>query len=453
MRAELEALVGPAAVTEHQRRDLWPLGLMRERAGAPAAATWSVRPAEYAQVQRLLEWAGRSGVRVTPIGNLSGVCGAAAPGQDEVALDLRGFDRILDVDAGNLTCHVQAGMLGLALEERLLDRDLTLGHYPSSLPVSTVGGLIATRSSGQESSRWGSIEDMLLGVTAVLPDGTMLLPRPGPRSAAGPALHQLFAGSEGSLGVILDAVLKINRKPRRVIGRGYLFDDVTTGIEVMRETVQRGLRPLVMRLYDREDTAFQGVDGDGCLLVIAFAGEPGIAAAESRSFTSLRQGRGRDAGDEPWLRWRRHRFDLSAERMLRLLEPPGSFLDTIELAAPWSDLFALWSEVKAALAGLGAIGLCHFSHAYPQGCCAYFSFAGFAESEAEAERLYLQAWEAAMAACARNRATITHHHGVGQARSAWIRAEMDGWWTLWSAIRGAADPAGTLNPRAVGGYR
>src|SRR5207237_9851251 len=132
------------------------------------------------------------------------------------------------------------------------EKGLTPGHYPTSLPGTTVGGLISTRSSGQESSRYGSIEDMVLGLAVVLPDGTFAAPRPGPRSAAGPALHQLFAGAEGGLGVVLGAVLRVHRVPEATVGRGYAFGDLRAGLECMRSIMQAGIRPLVMRLYDAE---------------------------------------------------------------------------------------------------------------------------------------------------------------------------------------------------------
>src|SRR3989475_2256927 len=118
----------------------------------------------------------------------------------------------------NLTCRCESGVNGMALEEHLNKRGLTLGHFPSSLPGTTVGGLCSTRSSGQESSRYGSIEDLVMGLAVVMPDGTFAAPRPGPRSAVGPALHELWLGSEGGLGVILEAVLRVHRLPRSVMG-------------------------------------------------------------------------------------------------------------------------------------------------------------------------------------------------------------------------------------------
>lgn len=431
-------------------RDLWPLAVMRQRAGRPPAEVLAVRPDSYEQVAALLRWAAGEGVSIVPVGAATGVCGAATVDSGEVALDLAGFDRILEVDESNLTCRVQAGVLGLALEEHLLERGLTLGHYPSSLPVSTVGGLVVTRSSGQESSRYGSIEDMLLGVTAVLPGGALVHPRPGPRSAVAPALHQLFAGSEGALGVVLEAVLRVHRRPAVVLGGGWLFTDLASGLDAAREIMQRDLRPLVLRLYDQDDTAFQGVAESGCLLVTAAAGEPGVAAAEFEAIAAICN-KARDLGAPAFERWRQHRFDLSARRLLEFLEPAAALVDTIEVAAPWTVIAEVHAEVKAALREAAGFALCHFSHAYGQGCCAYFTFAGRGADEADAERRYLAAWEGAMSACSRLGATISHHHGVGRARAGWAAEELEGWWRVWQQLRSALDPQGIMNPHAVGG--
>jgi len=453
MRPELEKIVGAAALDERPVRDHWPLGIMDERSGNPAPRVLVARPSTREQVAAILRWASANDVAVTPLGGGTGVCGALSPRAGELVLDMGAFDRILEVDETNLTCTCEAGVNGLVLETHLNERGLTLGHFPSSLPGTTVGGLVATRSSGQESSRYGGVEDMVQGLAVVLPDGTFAAPRPGPRSAAGPALHQLWLGSEGALGVILGAVLRVHRLPASVIGRGYGFPDLASGLDAMRTIMQSGLRPLVMRLYDPEDTAFNGYDlsGGECMLVVANAGLPGVARAEADAVAGIAAA-AKDVGDAPWLRWQKHRFDLSAERMKSFLQPPGSYLDTIELAAPWTVLPTLHARVKSAIA-VGGLALCHFSHAYEPGCCAYFTFGGSEGREQDARAAYMRAWEGAMSAALELGATITHHHGVGQVRARWVADEMGGWMRVWRSIKDSLDPAGVMNPRAVGGTR
>ena len=453
MRADLEKIVGAPAVDERPVRDLWPLGIMAERAGNAPPRILVVRPAGRDQVAEILRWAGANNVAVTPVGGGSGVCGAVSPEAGEIALDMSALDRVFEIDETNLVCKCEAGVNGYALEQQLNARGLTLGHYPSSLPGTTVGGLISTRSSGQESSRYGSIEDIVIGLAVVLPDGTFAAARPGPRSAAGPALHELFMGAEGGLGVILGATLRVHRLPEATVGRGYAFADLHAGLECMRAVMQSGIRPLVMRLYDHEDAAFSGYevhDGE-VALVVATAGARKVAEAEASEVKTL-AGQARALGEEAWGRWLAHRFDLSAERLQALLAPAGAYLDTIELAAPWTVLPELHARVKSAI-GVGGLALCHFSHAYEQGCCAYFSFAGSGGTEAEARATYGRAWEGAMTAALELGAAITHHHGVGQARSRWIADEMGGWMRVWKAVKEGIDPEGIMNPRAVGGSR
>ena len=451
MRSEVAEIVGAGAVDERPIRDLWPLAIMQERDGHPPATVLVAKPSSRDHVIALLRWASANHVAVTPMGGGSGVCGALAPEGGELVLDIGGMDRILEIDETNLTCTCEAGVNGYALEQALNAKGLTLGHYPSSLPGTTVGGLISTRSSGQESSRYGGIEDIVLGLAVVLADGTFAQPRPGPRSAVGPALHQVFVGAEGGLGVVIGAELKVHRLPESTVGRGYAFPDMVGGLECMRRVMQSGIRPLVMRLYDAEDTAFNGYDLDAgeCLLVVATAGPAGVAAAEAEVVRQLAAGT-RELGEDPWVRWQRHRFDLSAERLKAFLQPPGAYLDTIELGAPWTVLPGLHARVKSAIA-VGGLALCHFSHAYEQGCCAYFSFGGSGGTEAEAREAYGRAWDGAMSAARELGATISHHHGVGQVRSRWVAAELGGWMRVWQIVKEGIDPLGIMNPRAVGG--
>ena len=453
MRAELEKIVGAPNVDERPIRDLWPVAVMEQRAGHASPRVLVVRPHGREQVAAVLRWATANSIMVTPLGGGSGVCGALAPAQGEIVVDMGGFDRILEIDEVNLLCTCEAGVNGYELEQKLNARGLTLGHFPSSLPATTLGGLVATRSSGQESSRYGSIENMVQSLAVVLPDGTFAAPRPGPRSAAGPALHEVLIGSEGALGVVIGAVLRVHRLPETTVGRGYAFPDAKAGLECMREVMQSGIRPLLLRLYDAEDTAFGGyeVDAGECVLIAATAGPAGVAEAEAKAVETFAAG-ARGLGESPWQAWKDRRFDLSPERLKKFLEPAGSFLDTIEIAGRWTILPEVHARVKDAIA-VGGASLCHFSHAYEQGCCAYFTFAGARDTEDEARAAYGRAWEGAMSAALELGATITHHHGVGQVRARWIADDMGGWMKVWRAVKGGLDPQGIMNPRAVGGAR
>jgi alkyldihydroxyacetonephosphate synthase len=428
--------------------DLWPPTLMRLRSGASLAPVEVARPEGFEEVAELLREAGRSGRRVLAMGGASGVCGALTPEAGDLVLDLSALDRV-EVDEHDLVARVQAGINGLRLERRLNRQGLTLGHVPASLPVASLGGLVSTRSSGQESSRYGHVEDLVLGLTVALADGTIVEARVQPRTAVAPPLHLLFVGAEGSLGVVLEVVLRLHRLPEAVLGRGWRLETLEAGLETMRSAMQSGLRPLVMRLYDPEDAALQGLEGWS--LVAAAAGPSALAEAEAALLAGLAARAGaEDLGRGPWEAWLEHRFDLSAERLRDLLAAPGSFLDTIEVAATWSRLPALYREVKAHLGRVG-VALCHFAHATAQGCCAYFTVLGRAPDEATAERDHAEAWRGTMEIALRHGATIGHHHGVGRARAPWVAEEMGGWWEVWRRVRSALDPERRLNPDGVGG--
>jgi alkyldihydroxyacetonephosphate synthase len=229
--------------------DLWPVTLMRLRSGGAPPVVEVARPDRFEEVGELLREARRSGRRVLAMGGASGVCGALAPGPGDLVLDLSALDR-MEVDEHDLVARVQAGVNGLRFERWLNRRGMTLGHVPASLPVASLGGLISTRSSGQESSRYGNIEDLLLGLTVALADGSIVEARVQPRTAVAPPLHLLFVGAEGSLGIVLEAALRVHRLPETVLGRGWRLGTLETGLEVMRAVMQGGLRPLVLRLYD-----------------------------------------------------------------------------------------------------------------------------------------------------------------------------------------------------------
>ena len=445
---DLERLIGPGTVVERTLRDLWPRGLMAARAGAAQGSAVVVRPPTVEDVSALVRWARSAKVSVTPLGGGSGVCGAISGTAGEVVLDLGALDRFT-VDPNDLIVRAEAGVNGMVLEKALNEQGLTLGHFPSSLPVASIGGLLATRSSGQQSSYHGNIEDLVLALKVVLSDGSIARSRPPARTAVGPNLHELFLGSEGGLGVIVEVVLAARRLPASVRGRGVSLSSLGAGLAAMREIMQRDLRPFVMRLYDAEDSAFQDSGAEGCLLVVAVAGEPEVTVAQALVVDRL-LANATDLGEKPWQRWLEHRFRLSADRLRQSLEPPGSYLDTIEVAAPWSVLEGLHEDVKRTLS-IDGIALGHFSHPTAQGCCAYFTFAGHAPDEGAALAAYEAAWAGAMAACERHGATIGHHHGTGLARAPWIRSEMGEWLNVWNRVRSALDPDGNMNPRALGG--
>lgn len=475
-------------------RDLWPRDLLRSRDGLPPtwpdAVCW---PQDDVQVAHVLSVATRFGVPVIPFGSASGVCGGAAttrPGT--LILDLKRMARIEELDPVSLQVRVQAGMNGERLERELAERGFTLGHFPSSIYCSTVGGWVAARSAGQLSTRYGKIEDMLVALRGVLPDGSPFETLPAPRSAFGPDLKGVLLGSEGCFGVITAATFKIWPQPEARRFRAFLAPDVRAGTEAIRRTLRRGARPAAVRLYDELDTLIIGSKGSkrsgsplkrlagkvkaafpglaravqdavlasptilkgiegmlkGCLLIYTFEGDPRITAAEESvaAEEALLVGM-KDLGEEPARAWWGHRYSVSFK--LSPLISDGFFIDTFEVACPWTDLIPLYEGVRDGLGDEVAV-MAHFSHAYPEGCSIYFSMAGKGKDEAATRDLYDRTWKRALEIARRHGATQSHHHGVGVLKQGGMAAEHGPLLRALAGLKAAVDPAWISNPGKLG---
>jgi alkyldihydroxyacetonephosphate synthase len=244
-----------AVTREAYARDLSALSHLAFRLPGQLRAPDAVaRPKDVAGVQAVLRLANERRFAVIPYGAGSGVCGGTLAVRGGVALDLKGLDRILDIDRRSLLVRVQAGVNGQLFEEALQREGLTAAHHPSSITCSTVGGWVAARGAGQLSTRYGKVEDMVVGVEVVLPDGTLVSTLVAPRSATGPDWNQLFTGSEGTLGVIVACTLRVHRLPPLRLFRSFEFEDLTRALSAIREGLQRGARPAAVRLYDPLDT-------------------------------------------------------------------------------------------------------------------------------------------------------------------------------------------------------
>jgi alkyldihydroxyacetonephosphate synthase len=463
--AALRALVGPEAVStdpgdlDAHAHDWWALALLRRRRGDPLPLPAAVvRPASTAEVAAVLRWAAETRTPVVPVGGGSGVSGGAQAVPGALALDLRRMDRVLAVDEVSLTVRAQAGIGGPALEAALAEHGLTLGHFPQSFEISTLGGWIAARSAGQKSARYGRLEDLVRGLEAVLPGGRVVRFRAVPATAAGPDLWRLLVGSEGTLGVVTEATLAVRPAPAVVAHAAYAFEDFARGLEAVRRVARAELRPAVMRLYDEADVgiAFREASAElpgGALLVLRFEGDA-LADAEERAVREvLERAGGRDLGPGLAERWWEHRNDAVAtyrEIMLGGLLGPAAAVDTMEVAGLW-PADALYDRVRAALAAHADVVGCHASHPYPQGTCLYFTFVFLgSRDDRELEARYRAAWEEAARAALAAGGTITHHHGIGLLKAPWLAEELGEGMEVLRAVKWALDPAGIMNPGKLG---
>lgn len=443
--------------------DWWPRLLMQRRAGAELPTPEVVAaPASRDELVALVRWAHAERVPLVPFGAGTGVCGGAAPVPGAVTVDLKRLNRILDLDEESGTVTVEPGVLAQSLEDHLAHRGWTLGHFPSSIHCSTMGGFLAIRSAGQASTGYGKLDDMVIGLEVVLPDGRVFTARDVPSSAAGPDLKRLFLGSEGTLGIITRATLHVRPAPATTLDRGFVVPDFATGLHAIRDVLRAGVAPPVVRLYDETDTAvvFGGQDlevPDGCLLVTGCEGRTDVAAfTESVVQDVLAAVGAHDLGREPGEHWRAHRHGMSY-RFAEYFRPGGTFgdaltLDTMEVAATWGRLPQVYTAVRDALSAHVDLVLAHVSHAYPSGACIYFTLGAVNEGdESAALRRYDAAWDAGQRAALAAGGTGSHHHGVGLLRAPYLGDELgEVGLAVLRAVKQALDPHGLANPGKLG---
>jgi alkyldihydroxyacetonephosphate synthase len=442
----------------HSAIDSWSLALLRRVRGddlpEPAAVVF---PARTEQVATVLAWASQAGTAVIPRGAGSGVCGGAQAETQAIVLDLSRMDRIGPVDPVSQTVEVQAGVRGDRLEEELATHGLTTGHYPQSIAISTVGGWIAASSAGQASTGFGAIEDLLLGLTAVLPDGEILRLRPVPRSAAGPDLRRLLVGSEGTLAVVTEATLACRARPKTWDWLAFGYPDFAAMAEALKNVRRAETGAAVLRGYDETDAqlGFGALKHTtGCVALAGFpAGPPGLDARKQAAAEIMRD-KGTELGASYGEHWWQHRND-AVQTLAQIMGPERTFgtgviVDTMEVAGLWSALPRLYDGIKTALSGRAQAVACHLSHLYPSGSSLYFTFLITGADDHDAETGYREAWQQAARTCTEAGGTITHHHGVGRLKAPFLAGELGetGLGVL-STIRQALDPAGIMNPKGL----
>ena len=470
-------------------RDLWPRHHLEVRAGRvvehsrPGLIAWPTTTEQVARVVRLCR---EEGVALVPFGAGSGVCGAVLPDGGTLVLDLKRMSSIRNIHTTEPTLDVEAGALGVTLESEMERRGWTIGHFPSSILCSTVGGWLAARGAGQCSGRYGKIEDMVASIEMVDGEGEVHTLR---RRRDGIDLTPLIIGSEGTLGVITACSLRLHPRATAHAYAAYSFADLAAGWEAMRRLFQAGLRPAVARLYDPFDSllakqgsvkrkhevpsghehpapggghaalgrllrhpawlnhAIEGLGGPalgGSTLVLIFEGqgsEPHDDA--SRAARLAAEAGGRSLGEGPARRWLQHRYSVSYRQSPVFRS--GAFSDTFEVAAPWSRLGELYESVHRALDGRVFV-MAHLSHAYPDGCSIYFSFAGAAATDDQALAVYDAAWKDALGAALAAGGTLSHHHGIGRSKAPRLGQELGAGVDVVRALMRALDPGAILNP-------
>ncbi len=434
-------------------RDWWPLSILWATAGTvPTRPAVVVRPTDAAQVAAVLALCNEARVPVTPVAGRSGVCGASLPVFGGVSLDVCGLTGVHSVDNTSLIADVGAGTFGVELEAELRSsHGVTLGHWPQSMELSTVGGWLACRSAGQYSTRYGKIEDMVVGLDVALADGRVVHTGGWPRAAVGPDLTQLFVGSEGTMGVITRSQLRVHPVPPEDRRLAFGFGSFAEGLDACRRILRRGATPAVLRLYDEVESARTFDTDDTCVLVVLDEGDPVLIEATTQVVTQ-ECSTARPLEPSCVERWLEHRNDVSA---LAALSRRHIVVDTIEIAARWSALLPIYEDAVSRLRSIdGTLAAsAHQSHAYTDGACLYFTFAGQGPDPDDldwAEAYYAEAWQAVMETTTAQGGAISHHHGVGLNRARFLAPALGAAYGTLVDLKAAVDPRGILNPGKLG---
>jgi alkyldihydroxyacetonephosphate synthase len=454
--------------------------ILRLRTGlVPALPDGVCRPRSSEEVAAVLAACSERAIRVIPWGGGTSVTGGVnvlAGDEPTVTVDLEHMAGLTDLDRRSGLAAFGPGTRGPQVEATLAEYGLTLGHFPQSWELATVGGWVATRSSGQESLGYGRIEDMVAGLELVAPDGRLSLPA-RPASAAGPDLRQLVMGSEGRLGVITEATLRVRPRPEEAAVTAALLPNFDRGLDAVRDMVIGELPLTMLRLSDPPETrvamavglaasrlgpwvdrylALRGFGDDACLLLIGAAGDRDAVDDCLRcARLVVRSQRGVWLGRGPGRHWQRDRFrhPYLRESLLDL----GFATDTLETATSWSRAASLRETIAAAIAGaLNEVDervavLCHVSHPYRDGASLYFTFFfRCAPSVEETIARWADIKRAANNALVASGATLSHHHGVGQWHAPWLEGEIGtvGIDLIETAAR-RLDRQGIMNPHVL----
>ena len=444
-----------------------------------------VRPGSEDEVAAVVRAAVSSDAVVIPFGGGSSISGSLeAPATETrpvLSVDLARLDKVLAIDSGSRLARVQAGVFGPHLEAQLGAQGYTFGHFPDSFTHSTLGGWIATRSSGMQSDRYGDIADLTRGLRVVTGSGT-LVTRPVPSTSTGPSIREMVLGSEGRLGIITEATVHVRPIPERRTILGYVFPTFADGLAAMRDIAAGECSVSVTRVSDAHETQFSfamrvrptlvdklqsnalrvylkrrlGFDlNQMCLSFIGFEGSERHVAVQRRGVGKIvRRHGGLCIGRGPGALYDQKKFDLPYIRDFLL--DRGAAGDVSETAMTWSQLASVYDAVTAAgsgaFAALGVQGylMCHLSHSYHAGACLYFTFAFRPTAGGDMIAEYDVVKSAIQQAFVDNGATLSHHHAVGTEHARWLEQDISApGVAMLKALFDGTDPGRNLNPGKI----
>jgi len=417
--------------------------------GAPVAACVAM-PANTADVVKIVNTCRENSIPLIPFGLGSGVVSGVIAHPDAVILDMSSMKRIRKIDTHNLLATFEAGVRGSDAEASLVKKGLMLGHYPQSIEVSSVGGWVATRASGQFSSAYGSVENIVVSLEVVLPNGEVLETRTTPRAAAGPNLNEIFLGSEGTLGIITAVTFSVRWQLQKREYTAFYASNMEKGFELQRNIIQHGWEPPVMRQYDATEVKRLFPDQfreKESLLIMVHEGPAGKVAAEIKECQEIAKDLECDpAPVEAVDKWFVDRNHVSTfEKYIK----QGVVVDTIEIAAVWDRIFGIYESVLTSLNEVEniVVASAHSSHCYRSGLNLYFTFAALPADASQMADVYRDCWRRVIETTNKGGGGISHHHGIGRIRREWMSAEIgDTGVKLLKSLKNTLDPQGLMNP-------
>lgn len=453
----LSAAIGAAkvrtddATLQERRHDYWVLSYLDDLQGRPAPKPGCVvQPESVEDVVATVNACRENGVALIPFGLGSGACGGIIGHPDKVLLDMSTMNQTRYISETNLLASFEAGKNGGEAEKEVAVQGLTIGHWPQSVDVSSVGGWVSTRASGQFSTGYGNIEDVVYSIDAVLPNGDIIHAGKAPRASAGPDLRHILMGAEGTMGVITGVTFALRRAPERRAHTAFHAKTMEAGLEAQRVIVQSGWLPVVMRQYDGIETNRNFPDhahGDDCLIIMIHEGAAGKVDAELAGVRDIAETMElAPANEEVVAEWFEERNDVhSWEFWLK----DGIMLDTVEVSAPWDKIAGIYHEVIKSVQPVNGILGCsaHSSHVYRTGVNLYFSFAARPENSDDMADVYHDCWRRIVETTAAGGGGIAHHHGIGRLRKNYLPLDLgDGGTALLRTLKQALDPTGFMNP-------
>jgi alkyldihydroxyacetonephosphate synthase len=426
--------------------------------GPIPAAVVSVRSAD--EVAKLLRFANEHRINVVPrTGVTSTEGGLETIVEDSIVIDGSTMNAIVEIDEVNMMATAQCGVCLEVLEDAVRAHGLTTGHSPQSKPLAQMGGLTATRSTGQLSTLYGGIEDMIVGLEAVFPDGTVCRVKSVPRRAAGPDIRHVVIGNEGALCFITEVTVKLFKyRPENIQPRGFLVDNMDDGISVIRDVVTEGFRPSVCRVYSEEDAHqhFADFHKDKCVLIFICEGPKAIVDATIAEIDQAVAAYPHEEVDPAriaqWfadLNWGMDKIVAEQEWMLS----KHNLGYTTEISANWSDIGEVYKSVMhrirteypyaSDLTMLGA----HSSHSYQTGTNLYFvyDYNINCEPQEEINKYHIPLNAIIVEEALKYRGSMVHHHGIGKYRTDWTEQEHGSAYYMLRKLKDVFDPNGIMN--------